>query len=126
MHILLSSYSRGAHFASGSFTRRGFLSSVPSSFVVDLSDVVHLFYQRLISGSIFSGCGYNISNSNPTICVNDLIHRYNSANNTKLAEISIEQSIARTVTVMEELISQFQKDGYESFCKAYYKRWLHR
>ncbi|CAC5381441.1 HLCS [Mytilus coruscus] len=71
------------------------------------------------------GCGYNVSNKNPTICVNDVINSYNNDKKTKLPEISVEQSIARTVTVMEELIDQFQREGYNSFCKSYYKRWLH-
>ncbi|XP_063433359.1 biotin--protein ligase-like [Mytilus trossulus] len=71
------------------------------------------------------GCGYNVSNKNPTICVNDVINSYNNDKKTKLPELSVEQSIARTVTVMEELIDQFQREGYNSFCKSYYKRWLH-
>lgn len=71
------------------------------------------------------GCGYNVSNRNPTICINDVINRFNSDNGTNLPEISVEQSIARTVSLMETLVNQFQKEKYTSFCESYYKRWLH-
>ncbi|KAJ8317519.1 hypothetical protein KUTeg_005423 [Tegillarca granosa] len=71
------------------------------------------------------GCGFNVSNNNPTICINDLIHLYNSEHRTALPPCSTDQLIARTVSHIEQLIDQFQKNGRNSFCQMYYKKWLH-
>ncbi|KAM3849674.1 biotin--protein ligase [Diretmus argenteus] len=71
------------------------------------------------------GCGFNVSNSNPTICINDLILQYNRQHNTSLQPLSSAQLIARTLTSLEELIAAFQKGGPDAVLPIYYKRWLH-
>ncbi|XP_031554361.1 biotin--protein ligase-like [Actinia tenebrosa] len=79
-------------------------------------------------GNSFSaviGMGVNVSNKEPTICINDVIKQYNEENNTHLAELSLEMLLARTVTCMENLIVDFQKHGKEGFLRKYYKWWLH-
>ncbi|KAL3883228.1 hypothetical protein ACJMK2_029516 [Sinanodonta woodiana] len=71
------------------------------------------------------GCGFNVSNSNPTVCINDLIQLQNRLNGTSLSLCTTEQLIARTVSTLEILINQFQRKGIESFCPQYYEKWLH-
>ena len=70
--------------------------------------------------------GFNVSNSSPTICVNDLIQLHNRQQGDSLQPVSVEQIIARTVSEIERLIEMFQSEGMESFRQLYYDRWLHR
>ncbi|XP_070700270.1 biotin--protein ligase isoform X2 [Pempheris klunzingeri] len=81
-----------------------------------------------VIGSTFHlliGCGFNVTNSNPTVCINDLIQQYNIQHNFSLQPLSCPQLIARTVTCLEALISSFQQGGPDSVLPTYYKRWLH-
>lgn len=71
------------------------------------------------------GVGLNVSNSNPTICVNDLIQLHNRQQLDSLQPVSVEQIIARTVSEIERLIETFQSEGVECFRQLYYDRWLH-
>lgn len=71
------------------------------------------------------GVGVNVSNSSPTTCINDLIHKHNAEKGTSLNPISMEMVIARSITQMEKIIAAFQEKGAESFLPIYYKRWLH-
>ncbi|XP_041865325.1 biotin--protein ligase isoform X2 [Melanotaenia boesemani] len=80
------------------------------------------------TGSTFHlliGCGFNVTNSNPTVCINDLIQQYNRHNSCNLQELSCSQLIARTVTCLDGLISSFQHGGPAAILPTYYKRWLH-
>ncbi|XP_077402870.1 biotin--protein ligase isoform X2 [Vanacampus margaritifer] len=82
-----------------------------------------------VMGSTFHlliGCGFNVSNSNPTVCVNDIIQQYNIQHNCNLEPLSCAQLIARTVSCLEALIDRFQHGGAEEILPLYYKRWLHR
>ncbi|KAI3373381.1 hypothetical protein L3Q82_021930, partial [Scortum barcoo] len=81
-----------------------------------------------VIGSIFHlliGCGVNVTNSNPTVCINDLIQQYNMQHKCSLQPLSCAQLIARTVTCLEALISSFQHGGPDAVLPTYYKRWLH-
>jgi len=71
------------------------------------------------------GIGFNVDNSNPTICVNDLIHHHNTLTGQQLAPLSIPSVIARTLTVFEKLVGKFEKEGPEAVLELYYKYWLH-
>lgn len=71
------------------------------------------------------GCGFNVSNKNPTICINDLIERYNSEKGSSLGLCSKEQLVGRTISIMEQLINQFQVDEGHQFLQLYSQRWLH-
>ncbi|CAJ1064466.1 biotin--protein ligase isoform X1 [Xyrichtys novacula] len=71
------------------------------------------------------GCGFNVTNSNPTVCINDLIHRYNVENGCSLQPLSCPQLIARTVSYLENLINSFQKGGPDAVLPTYYSRWIH-
>ncbi|KAJ8347751.1 hypothetical protein SKAU_G00263400 [Synaphobranchus kaupii] len=71
------------------------------------------------------GCGFNVSNSNPTICINDLVVQHNRERGAALEPLSTDQLIARTVTTLEQLISTFQEQGPQAVLPLYYKRWVH-
>ncbi|XP_029304540.1 biotin--protein ligase isoform X2 [Cottoperca gobio] len=81
-----------------------------------------------VIGSTFHlliGCGFNVTNSNPTVCINDLIQQYNLRHNCSLQLLSCDQLIARSVSFLEALISSFQQGGPDAVLPTYYKRWLH-
>lgn len=73
-----------------------------------------------------AGCGVNLSNSNPTGCVNDAIRQYNQEHNTELAELEREVFLARVFNALEDLIHTFQTQGPGAVQHLYYKHWLHR
>lgn len=75
---------------------------------------------------IFVGCGFNVNNSNPTICINDVIQLHNRQEGGNLSACCTEQLIARTVTYIEKLIDEFQAQGSDSFKQQYYDSWVHR
>ncbi|XP_074852365.1 biotin--protein ligase isoform X2 [Carettochelys insculpta] len=74
---------------------------------------------------ILIGCGFNVNNSNPTICINDLIMEYNKKSVTKLRPLTADYLIARSVTVLERLIDTFQEKGPNGVLPLYYKYWIH-
>uniref|UniRef100_A0A3B3HVL4 Holocarboxylase synthetase n=1 Tax=Oryzias latipes TaxID=8090 RepID=A0A3B3HVL4_ORYLA len=74
---------------------------------------------------VLIGCGINVTNSNPTVCINDLIQQYNRQNGCSLEPLSCSLLIARTVNCLETLIGRFQQEGPDGVLPIYYKRWLH-
>ncbi|XP_029070661.1 biotin--protein ligase isoform X2 [Monodon monoceros] len=74
---------------------------------------------------ILIGCGFNVTNSNPTICINDLITEYNKQHGAELKPLRADCLIARSVTVLEKLIDTFQDEGPNGVLPLYYKYWLH-
>ncbi|XP_074670435.1 biotin--protein ligase isoform X1 [Strix aluco] len=74
---------------------------------------------------ILIGFGFNVNNSNPTICINDLITKFNKEEGTKLKPLTADCLIARTVTVLERLIDIFQEKGPNGVLPRYYKYWIH-
>lgn len=71
------------------------------------------------------GCGVNVSNSHPTICINDIIQHHNIETGSNLSLLSSSQMAALTVSAIERLVTHFQVEGPGSFCELYYKYWLH-
>ncbi|CAN2387560.1 Holocarboxylase synthetase (biotin-(proprionyl-CoA-carboxylase (ATP-hydrolysing)) ligase) [Pristimantis euphronides] len=71
------------------------------------------------------GCGFNVSNSNPTICINDLIYKHNKTYKTNIDPLRVDMLIARSVTALEKLIAIFQNEGPSGVLPTYYKYWLH-
>lgn len=72
------------------------------------------------------GVGFNFSNSNPTICLNDLVKAYNVNNNTNLPYLQYEQFFALVFNEIERLINEIQSSGdFSSFLLMYYRLWLH-
>ncbi|XP_051973437.1 biotin--protein ligase [Xyrauchen texanus] len=81
-----------------------------------------------ICGQTFNlliGCGFNVSNSNPTICINDLVLQQNRECGRSLDVLSTSQLIARTVSLLERFIADFQLHGPHALLPLYYKRWIH-
>ncbi|XP_031220339.1 biotin--protein ligase isoform X1 [Mastomys coucha] len=74
---------------------------------------------------ILVGCGFNVTNSNPTICINDLIEEYNKQHKASLKPLRADYLIARAVTVLERLIDRFQDQGPDGILPLYYKYWVH-
>ncbi|XP_051006241.1 biotin--protein ligase [Acomys russatus] len=74
---------------------------------------------------ILIGCGFNVTNSNPTICINDLIAEYNRQHRASLEPLRADCLIARAVTVLEKLIDTFQDQGPNGVLPLYYKYWVH-
>ncbi|XP_061857152.1 biotin--protein ligase isoform X2 [Colius striatus] len=74
---------------------------------------------------ILIGFGFNVNNSNPTICINDLITKFNKEEGTQLKPLTADCLIARTVTVLERLIDIFQEKGPNGVLPRYYKYWIH-
>ena len=72
------------------------------------------------------GMGVNLANGEPTVSINEIILQYNKEHRTFLEPLTIEETIARTVNTIEELIEDFQVNGVAPFLKKYYNRWLHR
>ncbi|KAM5179725.1 biotin--protein ligase isoform 1-T2 [Mantella aurantiaca] len=74
---------------------------------------------------ILIGCGFNVSNSNPTICINDLISEHNKRYKTNIEPLRVDTLIARSVTALEALINTFQLIGPNGVLPMYYKYWVH-
>ncbi|KAM9566601.1 biotin--protein ligase [Guaruba guarouba] len=74
---------------------------------------------------ILIGFGFNVNNSNPTICINDLITKFNKKKGKSLKPLTADCLIARTVTVLERLIDIFQEKGPNGVLPCYYKYWVH-
>lgn len=70
--------------------------------------------------------GVNLTNSKPTISINEIISQYNQEHNTNLEPLVLEEILARTVNNIETLVDDFQDNGSDSFLTNYYKHWLHR
>ena len=87
------------------------------------------------------GIGVNVSNANPTMCINDAIRLHNAHTHTAddnkvssapLALLSPDHLIARAIGEIERLVEMFQKEtssakggGMETFLELYYERWIH-
>ncbi|XP_067122410.1 biotin--protein ligase isoform X2 [Centruroides vittatus] len=86
-----------------------------------------LVESTVLAGKIncYVGCGMNIDNSYPTICVNDIIKIYNRNTGNNLPCFTVEEYIALILTRLEINIDKFQNEGYEAFLSTYYKYWLH-
>ena len=67
------------------------------------------------------GCGVNVANSKPTVCINDILKDEYCI----MRQLSCEEVIAKTLTQLELLINDFQMFGSEVFTQLYYKYWLH-
>lgn len=72
------------------------------------------------------GCGFNVTNSNPTVCINDLVAVHNREHGAGLEPLRPDRLIARAVTVLEQLVARFQDGGPHAVLPLYYKYWVHR
>lgn len=83
----------------------------------------------------YVGCGVNVTNKDPTICINDLLHLTNDLESGSRPDLesgsqpepfSVEELIARSVSVLEELVDKFETDDWRQILDLYYAYWLHR
>ncbi|XP_045466923.1 uncharacterized protein LOC123675586 [Harmonia axyridis] len=71
------------------------------------------------------GCGINLNNNEPTMCLNNYIMEYNKENNTALKPLSQEKYFAMVFNEIENLYDVIQNDNVEVFFDLYYKHWIH-
>ncbi|XP_030556458.1 biotin--protein ligase isoform X2 [Drosophila novamexicana] len=72
------------------------------------------------------GCGINLNNSKPTVCINDMINEYNvRMPNAKLPLLKYEQFIAMIFNEMERILAEVQNGDFDTFYSLYYELWLH-
>ncbi|CAF1012847.1 unnamed protein product, partial [Didymodactylos carnosus] len=83
--------------------------------------------------SITIGCGVNIHNSSPSICVNDVINNINKTKNMTLDEFTTEEFIVRTLnfvnTWISDLTTNNQSNANKSinhFYRIYESLWMHQ
>ncbi|RUS86739.1 hypothetical protein EGW08_005529 [Elysia chlorotica] len=84
----------------------------------------------VMGSSIYAtiGCGVNVANSDPTICINDIIELSNRSRQCGAEPVPLLTPagvIARTLMTLERLLAQFERYGHTAFCETYYKYWLH-
>uniref|UniRef100_A0A1L8E040 Putative biotin holocarboxylase synthetase/biotin-protein ligase n=1 Tax=Nyssomyia neivai TaxID=330878 RepID=A0A1L8E040_9DIPT len=73
------------------------------------------------------GCGINLDNSTPTLCLNDLIREHNKVTNTNLPLLRYEHVLAQIFNEIERIFRRVQDgtNGLEYLYDLYYKFWLH-
>jgi len=73
------------------------------------------------------GCGVNVTNKDPTVCINDLLCRLNGVESASQPEpFTVEELIARSLSALEELIDKFETEDWRQVVDEYYTYWLHR
>lgn len=77
------------------------------------------------SAYINIGWGINVENSHPTSCLNDVIDKYNSENNSSLPHLCVEELVAVTTSQMEFLVKECVESGFQNFFTLYYDHWMH-
>ncbi|CAB3411115.1 unnamed protein product [Caenorhabditis bovis] len=65
------------------------------------------------------GCGINVSNEKPTVCLNDMMPK-DSQN-----VITREKLIAETLNRYQYWMNDYEANGPEAFRRKYYEYWLH-
>ncbi|XP_048504757.1 biotin--protein ligase isoform X2 [Athalia rosae] len=71
------------------------------------------------------GVGVNLSNSEPTCCINDLISHYNNENKTNLPKLSPEKYFALVFSELERMLNVIQSGNLNHFYEVYYEYWMH-
>ncbi|XP_058452485.1 biotin--protein ligase [Malaya genurostris] len=72
------------------------------------------------------GCALNLSNSTPTVCLDDLIHDINSRMGTNLPNLRYEQILALIFNEIERLFNKVQCEDLHCLYELYYRYWLHQ
>lgn len=73
----------------------------------------------------FIGIGVNVSNQRPTVCINSAIESHNALTGDTLPLVCTEKVIAGTLSELERLLDDFEKNGSKRFLELYYSYWLH-
>lgn len=72
------------------------------------------------------GCGINLDNEKPTVCLNGMIREYNKANRQQLPLLKYEEFLAMIFNEIEQQLIQAESGDFDAFYKLYYSLWLHR
>lgn len=78
------------------------------------------------------GVGLNLSNSTPTVCIDDLIREHNIAAQKsggvggQLEMLQYERLLALIFTELERLLKAVQADDLQQLFDLYDRLWLHR
>ncbi|XP_076390314.1 holocarboxylase synthetase-like protein isoform X2 [Megachile rotundata] len=71
------------------------------------------------------GVGVNLSNQNPTCCINDIVNIFNEKYHKKLQTISYELYYAIVFNAIEKWFNIVQNGDIDLFLDAYYTYWMH-
>ncbi|KAJ8682026.1 hypothetical protein QAD02_017818 [Eretmocerus hayati] len=71
------------------------------------------------------GVGVNLSNSSPTVCINDLIKKCNETSKKKVKKLTLERYLALVFNELESLLDIVQAGNMDHLYKLYYKYWMH-
>ncbi|KAJ9084247.1 biotin holocarboxylase synthetase [Entomophthora muscae] len=84
------------------------------------------------SCNVIVGVGLNVTNSHPTLCINDLITQMNKERSNRQGLPSLplftqEELLARILSQLQTKYSDFitQQAGFTPFLDSYYRYWLH-
>uniref|UniRef100_A0A0A9YRX0 Biotin--protein ligase n=4 Tax=Lygus hesperus TaxID=30085 RepID=A0A0A9YRX0_LYGHE len=71
------------------------------------------------------GCGINLNNKEPTVCLNDVITSLSKEKNVKIPRLSFEKYFSGVFNKMEQIINIFNEGRTDEFYRSYYQYWLH-
>lgn len=71
------------------------------------------------------GCGFNLNNKVPTVCINDMITELNKASGKKIPLLSQEKYFAGVFSQLEKLLLLIELGQQDKVLELYYKYWLH-
>lgn len=78
------------------------------------------------SGLCFEiGCGFNLCNKYPTVCINDMITQLNKASGQNLPLLTKEKFFAIVFNQLEKLLVMIDQGEQDKVLQMYYKYWLH-
>ncbi|VEN62867.1 unnamed protein product [Callosobruchus maculatus] len=71
------------------------------------------------------GCGVNLNNPNPTMCINELISVTNETKGSHMSFIPYEAYFAAVFNEIERIYNKVQNGEIDYMYDLYYKYWLH-
>ncbi|XP_026672843.1 biotin--protein ligase [Ceratina calcarata] len=71
------------------------------------------------------GIGFNLFNTEPTICIKDIINEFNRTFGKNVKMISYEQYFAIVFNEIERWLDVMQSGDVDLFLDAYYEYWMH-
>lgn len=87
---------------------------------------VFLHFATMLTLSLPSGCGVNVSNPRPTTSVNELLHELRSDGACERQPFRCEEVLALIMNRMNEMWPKFRQDGFAPFVDDYLKHWIHQ
>ena len=73
------------------------------------------------------GCGFNVSNAKPTLCLDEVIDRHNAGSSAQLQKLRMESVLAGALSQFSADYALLERTGsFKPFLERYYRRWIHR